>query len=382
VTLDGFTRVTFLGDTLLGGVAQPVLDIKGTGFAFDGIRPLFDGSDLVVANHEGPITPRVEPEVKHDTGRKRYWYRAAPESIETLLDVGIRVVSLANNHVLDFGAEGLADTIEALDDAGIAHTGAGGNHRLARQHAAVTVNGLRFGFFSFMQRYDLYVEEQLYAAADRPGPWRLNAKRLSTELARVEASTDVRIALAHWGRNYRRVNGRQVRLAHAVVAGGADLVIGHHPHIPQPLELIDHVPVCFSLGNGPMGSPGRFHSGRPPYGLVVSVDFDDSARARYLTVTPILVDNAIVGFQPRIADDAASHRLLLKLLTDQLDWVGTSRGGMSAELPTDRVQVDTSATIVAANASSQRSRSATSAKPSQAEIKASAAGPHTNEPSA
>src|SRR5262245_3182139 len=95
-------RVTFLGDTLVGGVAQEVLDERGPEWAFDGIRPLLEGSDLVVANHEGPITDRSEPGPKLDTGRKRYWYRAAPSAISALLGVGVRVVSLGNNHVLDF----------------------------------------------------------------------------------------------------------------------------------------------------------------------------------------------------------------------------------------------------------------------------------------
>src|SRR5947209_17382745 len=84
-------RVTFLGDTLVGGVGQEVLDEKGPDWAFDGIRPLLEGSDLVVANHEGPITSHREPEEKLDTGRKRYWYRSVPASVPALLGAGIRV---------------------------------------------------------------------------------------------------------------------------------------------------------------------------------------------------------------------------------------------------------------------------------------------------
>src|SRR5262249_42046708 len=82
-------RISFLGDTLIGGEAQPVLDDKGPDWAFDGIRELLASSDLVVANLEGPITSRDDPEAKSDNGRKRYWYRAQPESVNALLKVGV-----------------------------------------------------------------------------------------------------------------------------------------------------------------------------------------------------------------------------------------------------------------------------------------------------
>jgi len=245
-------RVTFLGDTLVGGEAQPTLDAHGPGFAFDGIRHLLADSDLVVANHEGPITCRDELGAKLDTGRKRYWYRARPDSANALRDAGIRVVSLANNHVLDYGPDGLADTTRALDDAGILWCGAGKSRGAARRPAIVERNGIRFGFLSFMQRYDLYVAERVYATKTKPGPLRLNLARARADFAKLRAEVDVCVALVHWGRNYRKRNPRQIRLAAELRRAGADLVVGHHPHVPQPIALVDGAPVCFSLGNGPL----------------------------------------------------------------------------------------------------------------------------------
>src|SRR5262245_37944362 len=122
---DSTTRVSFLGDTLIGGKARTVFDEQGFGWAFDGIRHLFASSDLVVANHEGPLTRLDSAATKIDTGRKRYWYRGDPSSAQALVEAGIRVVSMANNHILDFGERGLLDTIDALDAAGRAHCGAG-----------------------------------------------------------------------------------------------------------------------------------------------------------------------------------------------------------------------------------------------------------------
>ena len=329
---EALTRITFLGDTLIGGEAQCTLDEKGPGWAFDGIRHLLAASDLVVANHEGPITRLDLPEAKLDTGRKRYWYRAVPESVPALLEAGIRVVSLGNNHVLDFGAAGLASTISELDAAGIRHCGAGASRAEARRPAIVEVNGLRLGFLSFMQRYDLYVTERLYASRTRAGPQRLRIDRARADLGRLADRVDVRVALVHWGRNYRRLNPRQQRLGAELRAAGADIVIGHHPHIPQRISVNHGVPVCYSLGNGPLGTPGRFHSGRPPYGLVVSFDLDRVGAPRRMAVTLIHVDNAYVTFQPRVADGPDAERTLRKILPKQLQWRAGPDGGVVADL--------------------------------------------------
>ena len=326
------TRVSFLGDTLIGGEAQTVLDAQGFGWALDGIRHLFDASDLVVANHEGPLTFLDRPAAKADTGRKRYWYRGDPKSAHALVEAGIRVVSLANNHILDFGERGLLDTIDALDAAGIAHCGAGEHRAAARRPAIVEVNGLKLGFVSFMQRYDIYIAERLYASRTRAGPLQLRPDRARRDITRLSSETDLTIALVHWGRNYRRVNPRQVRLAGELRDAGAGIVIGHHPHIPQRVTVAGGVPICFSLGNGPLGTPGRFHSGRPPYGLVVTIDLDRSAIPRAISLVPICVDNSKVCFQPRVADDAEAGRVLRRILPKELEWMPSVDHGVTATL--------------------------------------------------
>src|SRR5262249_141347 len=96
-------RIAFLGDTLLGAEGQAAIDRFGYGYALDGIRSLLEGADLVVANHEGPLPTLEHPAEKSDTGRKRYWYRGLPAAAAALAGAGVRVVSLANNHIMDFG---------------------------------------------------------------------------------------------------------------------------------------------------------------------------------------------------------------------------------------------------------------------------------------
>src|SRR5262245_6585694 len=312
------TTIAFLGDTLLGGEAQPLLDEHGHDYPLRRIQHLWADADLVVANHEGPMTRRTNPSDKLDTGRRRYWYRADPESARTLAASGIGVVSLANNHVTDFGPEALADTLLALDDAGIKHCGAGPDARAARRPVVVEVGGMRVGFLSLMQRYQMYLEEQLYATPHHPGPALLRPTRLAKDIGRLRDDVDICVVLPHWGRNYRPLTDLQQRLAEQIVAAGADLVVGHHPHVPHPVVTVGGVPVLYSLGNGPFGTPGRYHSGRPPYGLIARVTVEPH-RVVGVDIDCIHVDNSAVGFQPA---PAPAHVTVPPMLADRRDHAG------------------------------------------------------------
>jgi poly-gamma-glutamate capsule biosynthesis protein CapA/YwtB (metallophosphatase superfamily) len=268
---------------------------------------------MVVANLEGPITSLDRPLAKLETGHKRYWYRAHPGSVQALVRAGIKVVSLANNHVLDFGVTGLAETLDVLDQAGIVHCGAGLDEAQARLPAIISVGGLRVGFLSYMQRYDLYVREGVYASETRGGSRRLRPVEAREDLEALRGAADVCIALVHWGRNYREVSPRQERLAETLRQAGADLVVGHHPHIVQRVDVTDGRPVLFSLGNGPFGTSGRFHRCHLPYGLVATVEINDLGRISQLDLILTLVDNSEVQFRPIPATGSEADRFLWSL---------------------------------------------------------------------
>ena len=333
-------RIAFLGDTLLGGDAQPVLDEHGTDHAIAGIRGLWADADLVVANHEGPLTVHDSPATKLDTGKKRYWYKGHPDSARTLAAAGVRMVSLANNHILDFGAEGLLDTMNALETAGITHCGAGENDDAAREPAVADVAGLRVGFLSVMQRYNMYVDDNAYATKDQPGPARLRPSRLAADIAALHERVDLCIVLVHWGRNYKDRTSLQEKLAHGMQQAGADLIIGHHPHIPHPVTILDGVPVVYSLGNAAFGTPGRYHDGRPPYGLIAIAEVERH-RVTGLELHLIQVNNAIVNYQPQPAFDAEA-RAYLRTLYDPVQLAslatrGAAGGAAASDLAGRRV---------------------------------------------
>ena len=285
---------------------------KGYDHALAGIRDLWADADLVVANHEAPLTEGTQPAYKPSEGQKRYWYKGDPRSAYTLAAQGIRVVSLGNNHIGDFGAGGVLDTMAALDAAGIAHCGAGPDDDAARRPVTVQVGEVKVGFLSVMQRYDAYVAEDVYAREGHPGPALLHLPRLTADLARLRAEVDLSVVLVHWGRNYRGVTSLQRRLASEIRAAGADLVVGHHPHVAQEVDLTGGPPVLYSLGNAAFGTIGRFHDDRPPYGVVALVEMDRQ-RVVDVDLRLIKVDNRVVGYQPQPADAPADRAFLQTL---------------------------------------------------------------------
>jgi poly-gamma-glutamate capsule biosynthesis protein CapA/YwtB (metallophosphatase superfamily) len=307
--------LSFLGDTLIGGAAQPTLHQFGHAHALGGIAPLLHDSDLVVINHEGPLTTQSAPAHKSDTGRKRYWYRGDPESAATLASVGVGVASLANNHVLDYGQQGLADTVDHLTTAGIATCGAGSDQHAARQPAVVTVKGIRIGFLAVMQRYRMYEADDLYATDIHGGPARLRLRHLQDDVANLRPQVDLIVLLVHWGRNYRQVTTQQERLAVRLSELDIDLIVGHHPHIAQRIDRIHNTPVLFSLGNGALGTPGRFHSGRPPWGLIARVTIADDLTTTHIGAQAIDVDNEHVAFRPEPAHTQAADVFVSSLLS-------------------------------------------------------------------
>jgi poly-gamma-glutamate capsule biosynthesis protein CapA/YwtB (metallophosphatase superfamily) len=311
--------IAFLGDTLLGHLYRGLLRERGYAYPFERLAPLLARADLTVANHEGALATRRRGQ-RDTRQRDRYWMRADPESAAALAAHGVRVVSLANNHVLDYGHEGLAETIATLDEYGIAHCGAGADEEAARRPVVIAANGVRVGFVSCIQSYELY-EGWLYADGAAGGCSRLREGTLSADLERLDRLADLRVVLVHWGRNYRPVTPVQERWAPRMRVAGADLVIGHHPHIAQRVHLLDGCPIVYSLGNGPFGTSGRFvERAQAPYGLLALAEIDGAGRLTTLELYLIDVDNQKTGFRPTPVQDEGAVAFLRSLTSAEHGW--------------------------------------------------------------
>jgi poly-gamma-glutamate synthesis protein (capsule biosynthesis protein) len=220
-------------------------------YGFKEVKAVADAADLFLVNLECPFTESA------DKLPKNFNFRARPEFVNTLLAGSVDVVSLANNHLMDYGPQGLIDTLMTLEQARIPHFGAGRNLAEARKPALVTVGGVRFAFLGYFFLGDRNIEPpQVYATETKPGvaghfsDVEVMERMLREDIIAAKAQADVVLPFFHWGREstYDPLP-YQVRLARAAIDAGAAGVLGSHPHVLQATELHQGAPVIYSLGN-------------------------------------------------------------------------------------------------------------------------------------
>jgi poly-gamma-glutamate synthesis protein (capsule biosynthesis protein) len=233
----------FVGDVMLARGVAFYTEREGGGdyqFPFAHASSTLRGADLTVGNLEHPVSDRGR-----NQGSK-YSLRAKPQSIAGLADAGFDVVSLANNHIWDWGTDALTDTLAQLDAAGIRHVGAGMNEAEANQPYTVEINGNSLVFVAWT---DLY-PEGLEAKGHESGISRFREAEAVETVRALAATYDVVVVLFHWGGEYQTsANEKQRRIARVLADAGADLVVGHHPHVVQETEQYRGGRIAYSLGN-------------------------------------------------------------------------------------------------------------------------------------
>ncbi len=236
---DGAISLVAVGDLMLARDIATLMDDYGATYPFEHVAPILADADVTIANLEGTFTERGT------AADKKYTFRTPPRDAAGLALAGIDVVSMANNHALDFGPEGLHDTIAALDSAGIAHSGAGENDAAARQPAILEARGLRVAFLSFAATSDAVA-----ATPDADGVAWGSVDTISEDVRRARAQADVVVVSLHAGNEYAdEPSDTQRLLAQAAVDAGATLVLGHHPHVLQRWEFSGPSFIAYSLGN-------------------------------------------------------------------------------------------------------------------------------------
>jgi len=294
-------EIVWVGDILLADAVQPYLDEYGYTWSFEYVQSLLEG-DFAVGNAEGPITEHSQPYFKH----QRWSYNARPEAAEALADAGFDALGLSNNHAYDRGPEGLSDTIRHLKAAGIEPLGAG----MDRSEAAVPLLvETPYGLVAVLALSERGSSSAV-AGPEQPGTVPLTEKTImrGKELSEA-ASARWTIAYVHWGKNYSSVTDNQRRLAASFAEAGYDLVLGHHPHVQQEVEVVNGMPVLYSLGNFTFGSKGRFTEEFPGYGLVARTLLEEDGFAG-IELRCILTDNDFVRYQPRPYDEEQAREVI------------------------------------------------------------------------
>lgn len=294
--------LTFVGDVSIGDAIQhrswensyhSVVAQKGMDWPFSLVAEQMRASDITIANLEGTITTRT----RH---RDVYFPLVIdPAHTQILLSGGIDVVNTANNHAMDFYKEGYAQTLEHLDQAGIAHFGTlspPGTTKVNRQ-VILERKGVRIGFigFTYPQESDLR-----------------HIEKATRELR--DAGCDLVILSLHWGREtYLIPDGAQYSFARKVLKFDIDLIYGHHPHVVQPIALYQGKPVLFSTGNFTFGAMSKVD---PSTGLF-QVSYDLSGdRPRLAAIRVIPLETRGTGdYRPTPVTDEAAQQAIFRKLT-------------------------------------------------------------------
>jgi poly-gamma-glutamate synthesis protein (capsule biosynthesis protein) len=278
--------LVFLGDVVPGRSMESQLARYGAAFPWQGLAPLLAEADLAVANLESVLSTQGKPL------NKSYLIRAHPHWGETLVEAGFNLVTLANNHAMDYGLPGLEETLSTLEALDVGAVGAGSSQETAHRPALLTLKGVRVAVLG-------YAAARWNGSADVPATDRLawaEPAAVQADVRAVRDQADVIVVLLHAGAEYAATpSPDQVAVAHAAIDAGADLVVGHHPHVTQTVERYGNGLIVYSLGDALFDIPRR--AAMQGDLLRVHVTQEGLAQAE---LWPFWIEDAI---RPRLLDD-------------------------------------------------------------------------------
>lgn len=231
----------FVGDIMLSrGIGTMMVKNKDWCYPFLNVKDLIGSADLTFANLEGPISSR---------GTKVgsiYSFRADPHTVDGLLCAGIDVVSIANNHIWDYSRDAFNDTLTILSKNNLTYTGGGVSYVDAHTPRVVDVKGTKVAFLAYTGLLPGFLGKK----AAVPAVAFPLEEDIMRDIRNARAIADIVVVSFHWGDEYHtKHNTAQEKLGHFVIDAGADLVIGHHPHVAQEVEKYKQGYIAYSLGN-------------------------------------------------------------------------------------------------------------------------------------
>ncbi len=284
------------GDLNVAHWLTGIIEQKGRAYPFRHLKKSLADADIIFANLEAPFTDQ-ETSVE-----KSFVFKADPDHADALPEWGVNLVSLANNHIMDYGPEGLVETIEVLNKNKVHHAGAGSNYQLAKKPALFEIKNTRIALLA----YSMTLPKAFWANDSTSGtayPYPVDMRR---SIGDARNNAEIVLVSFHWGEELATAPKEyQVKMAHLAVDAGADAVFGHHPHVLQGVEVYKNRVIAYSLGNFVFAS----YSTKALDSALLKMNFEDG-QIGSAQVLPINVNNAEVNFSPRLYKDTKKAEVL------------------------------------------------------------------------
>ncbi|WP_347551782.1 CapA family protein [Pseudalkalibacillus hwajinpoensis] len=237
----GSYEISVVGDTMFDWSIKDEMKSSGSAYPLEDITPVIEKSDYAILNLETAVGENGYREAK------QYTFQSAPSSTTAMKDAGFDLVSLANNHAMDYGREGLYETINHLNNAGIDYVGAGLNQQEAYLPHSLTLQNQSVDILAFshvLPSISWYADETGGIASG------YQEERVFNQIVQSSRQSDTTIVYIHWGVERSPMPNKAIQnYAHRMIDAGADVVIGSHPHVLQGVEYYNNKPVVYSLGN-------------------------------------------------------------------------------------------------------------------------------------
>jgi poly-gamma-glutamate synthesis protein (capsule biosynthesis protein) len=294
----GIVRIAAMGDTMLGRRVGERFRARPEDFTMPAIADFLRAHDIVFLNLECPVSANGRPD---PIQKPNVTFRAEPATLQILKDLGVTVVSLGNNHMLDYGPEALSDTLRHLDDAGIRRTGAGHDYEEANAPLHLEFGNSRIAFLSHVL---IYSASTRMATRHDAG---VSDHRIERILARIRALRSqgyVVVVSLHWGLEYAFYPlPYQRRQAKKMIEAGASLILGHGPHYAQGIESYGHGQIVYSLGNFVFDEPYAYSN----RSFIFSVGLRPDGELVEPRITPVQIGESHV---PQLCDGRSRERML------------------------------------------------------------------------
>lgn len=291
--------INAVGDVMLAGRWSSDLMRNGFTSPFAHVADELKKGDITLANLESPLARGGIEFIE-----KKFRFRGDPAVASALKSSGINLVTLANNHIMDFGADALAETVQHLEKSKIAWIGAGKNLSEARTMALYSIKGKKIAFLG----YSLTQPTEFYAGKNRPGTAPGFETVFAEDIKSARSQADYVIVSFHWGTEGKQETQEyQRRVARKAIDAGSDVIIGHHPHVLRGVERYKNGIIFYSLGNFVFASKGKTADAT----VIVRLHLDDRKREAELLPVDILYRR--VGFQPQLLSDGKGAYVIERL---------------------------------------------------------------------